>query len=271
MHWYFVFVSFLVLVSSIAKADVINFEDKSLVENSFYNGNANLNGWSSGGVQFSNSYDATFDAWSGFSYSNVVNTTTAGFGNQYAAFPGSGSASAQYAVAFNFFQGDAVVSFATPVIVNSADFANTTYAGLSMQDGDGFAKKFGGVTGDDLDFFKLDVVGSLLGTTTGTVSIYLADFRFSDNSLDYILRTWKTENLSSLGTVDSLQFDLTSSDNGAFGINTPTYFALDNINITAVPEPSTLLLFASVSTGLGAIRYRRNRTRSVSPGATNPR
>jgi len=34
--------------------------------------------------------------------------------------------------------------------------------------------------------------------------------------------------LSSLGNLDSLSFTLSSSDNGAFGMNTPAYFCIDD-------------------------------------------
>jgi Domain of unknown function (DUF4465) len=248
--------------------DIITFEDKTTytatgANGSYYNGNPGTNasnsaGWSSGGVQFNNSYDGTFDFWSGFAYSNVANSSTAGFTNQYAAFPGGGSASSQYAVAFNFGQGDAVVSFAGPVVVNSADFANTTYTALAMRDGDTFSKKFGGDSGNDLDFLRLDVYGSLGGANTGKTSLYLADYRFSNNSLDFILNGWSTQNLAGLGVVDSLQFDLVSSDVGAFGTNTPTYFALDNLSITAVPEPTSV---AMISLATVAVSLRRRKKR----------
>jgi hypothetical protein len=245
---------FVFTLHNLAFASVITFEDKNTytatgVNGSYYNGNpgsgvSNSAGWSSGGVQFNNSYNGTFDFWSGFAYSNVANSTTAGFTNQYAAFPGGGSASSQYAVAFNFQQGDAIVSFAAPVLVNSADFANTTYTAISMRDGDAFSKKFGGDSGNDLDFLRLDIHGYLGGINTGTSSLFLADYRFSDNSLDFILNGWATQNLAGLGLVDSLQFDLISSDVGPFGTNTPTYFALDNLNITAVPEPTSVTLLS---------------------------
>lgn len=262
---------FVFMLSSPVFSSVITFQDKdtytaSGANGSYYNGNPGTNvsnsaGWSSGGAHFSNSYNGTFDFWSGFAYSNVANSTTAGFTNQYAAFPGGGSASSQYAVAFNFDQGDAVVSFAAPVVVNSADFANTTYTAISMRDGDGFSKKFGGDTGNDLDFLRLDVRGYLGGVNTGTSSLFLADYRFSNNSSDFILNGWATQNLAGLGLVDSLQFDLISSDVGPFGTNTPTYFALDNLIITAVPEPTSLALLAVVAISIPLYR-RKNWTRT---------
>ena len=112
-------------------------------------------------------------------------------------------------------------------------------AALSMLNGDGFAKKFGGVGGDEQDWFLLTIDGSLGGSAGGTVEFYLADYRFADNSLDYLIDDWSYVDLSGLGEVDQLTFNLSSSDVGGFGMNTPAYFALDNL---AVPEPSTGLL-----------------------------
>jgi hypothetical protein len=45
-----------------------------------------------------------------------------------------------------------------------------------------------------------------------------------------------------------LEFSLSSSDIGSYGMNTPAYFALDMV----VPEPGTLVLLA-----LGGVLLRR--------------
>jgi hypothetical protein len=67
------------------------------------------------------------------------------------------------------------------------------------------------------------------GVVTGTVDFYLADYRFVDNSEDYIVDTWQYVDLTSLGEVKNLEFTLSSSDVGDFGMSTPAYFALDTI------------------------------------------
>ena len=68
---------------------------------------------------------------------------------------------------------------------------------------------------------------------------------------------WTDVDLSILGDVYGLSFDYESSDIGSFGINTPTYFAIDNIDIQAVSEPSTLLLFGLGIAGVLQLRKRR--------------
>src|SRR4029077_6587926 len=109
---------------------------------------------------------------------NMTVTTTPGPDNQYSAYPGIGAqGSANYGVAFLGQPVGPTVTFATPSVVSGAYFTNTTYAALSMLSGDSFAKKFGGASGNDPDFFKLTIIGkNAVEQTTGTVDFYLADY-----------------------------------------------------------------------------------------------
>ncbi|MBM3965394.1 MAG: DUF4465 domain-containing protein [Planctomycetes bacterium] len=262
-------------LSNVSRADiVIGFEDLSLPPNSFYNGNSgigtNTNGWSSGGVYFGNSYNSSFGGfWNGFSYSNVINTTTPGFMNQYASFapagPGAGASGSQsYAVAYS--GSHAFFNLPSNTLLSSVSLANTTYAALSMQTGDSFAKKFGGVSGNDPDFFRVSLNGfdglNGTGNSVGSVTVNLADFTFADNSQDFILSNWLTVDLSSIANSRSVALSFASSDVGAFGINTPTYVAFDNLTITAVPEPSSLALLSIAGTGMTLWRRRRSKANS---------
>ncbi|MBM4092135.1 MAG: DUF4465 domain-containing protein, partial [Planctomycetes bacterium] len=140
-----------------------------------------------------------------------------------------------------------------------AYFTNTTYAALSMRDGDSFSKKFGGELGSDPDWFLLKISGlNAGGGVTGTVDFYLADYRFADNRQDFIVDTWTWVDLSSLGEVSSLKFDLSSSDTGDWGMNTPAFFAMDDL--VSAPEPSTLALScAGIAAAAAAWIVRRRR------------
>ena len=94
---------------------------------------------------------------------------------------------------------------------------NSAYAVNSMCNGDGYAKKFG-----KDDWFRLTIDASLNGQGIDTeVIVYLA----SDG--EYIDK-WTYVDLSQFGPVDAIKFTLTSSDNGASGMNTPAYFCMDN-------------------------------------------
>ena len=127
-----------------------------------------------------------------------------------------------------------------------------------MLNGDSFAKKFGGGDGNDADWFLLTIRGfDTLNQDIGTVDFYLADYRFADNSQDYIVNNWELVDLSLLGTnLASLQFEYSSSDVGDWGMNTPAYFAMDDF--AAVPEPSAYALLAGLFT-VAAVALRRRR------------
>ena len=197
---------------------------------------------------------------SGFTYTNHTDTTTAGHTNQFSAITGGGQGgSANYAIAYAFDDKVATVNFSAPTELSSAYFTNTTYATLSMQNGDGFAKKFGGTTGSDEDFYKLTITGSNDAANTGSVDFYLADYRFSDNSMDYIVTDWTAVSLASLGAVTRLGFEVTSSDVGDYGMNTPAYFAIDTLTLAApVPEPEQAAMLVCGLAILAGMARRRS-------------
>jgi hypothetical protein len=212
-----------------------------------------------GAASFEHRYSSLYGSWSGWTISNETDKLVPGFDNQFSAYADGGAGgSSNFALAYvSAYESTATaIEFAAPVMAGSVALANNTYTALSMQFGDDFAKKFGGDSGNDADWLLLSIVGKdALGAATGTVDFYLADYRFADNSLDYIVSEWTTLDLSSLGLVSSLEFQMSSSDTGAWGINTPTYFALDDLSVTAaVPEPSTWLL---VLAGLGLMPLAR--------------
>ena len=197
----------------------IGFEDLMLGAESSWNGSSAAGGFTSGNVRFSNSYDGQWDAWDGFSYSNLTDTTAEGFDAQYHAITGKGVASSNYAVGFVGFANPPTVTFPKPQRVTGAYFTNCNYPYYSMLKGDAFSKQF-----EAGDWLKLTVTGKdANGNQTGAADLMLA--RDTD-----ILKTWKWLDLSGLGEVKSLEFILASSDVGQFGMNTPGYFCLDNLN-----------------------------------------
>jgi hypothetical protein len=205
------------------------FEDISLAPNSFYNGSDFAGGFKSGDYTFTNEYDSSFGGfWSGFAVSNTKNDSTPGFLNQYSSITGGGRYSQNYGV----FYGSGKIKVEGAAIGNFTPgfyITNSTYAYFDMKNGSAFTKKFGGASGNDPDYFAVEISAWKNGGNAAdtTIMVYLADFRDSNNSNDYILNTWKYIKLTSLGIVDSFSFDFHSSDTGDFGINTPMYFCLD--------------------------------------------
>lgn len=229
---------------------VADFENFQIPVDTFLDGKNANGGFESGNVILSNDYNAQFEAWTGFAISSETDNLIGGFANQYASIPGSGADNSQnYAVAYAF---DPIVLHLTSDAIggplNSCAITNNTFAYYSMLNGDQFSKKFGGSNGDDPDFFKITMrafFGGRLGTDS--LEIFLADFRFQEDSLDYILDRWTEFDLSSLGPVDSLQISLSSSDVGGFGMNTPAYFCIDDIITKEKATSNTQLPFSRIN------------------------
>lgn len=211
---------------------VVDFEDVDLAPESFLNGDDGNGGFTVGDIFLPNDYNPNFSSWSGWAISNTTDVTTPGFSNQYSAIPGTGAkGSATYAVSYDFGHNDMILQGdAAGKPVSGLYITNSTFAYLSMLEGDGFAKRFGGATGDDPDYFLLTFRAFSDGNlSTDSVNFYLADYRFDDNDEDYIVQDWTWVDLSSLGAADSISFSLSSTDNGQFGMNTPAYFCVDNV------------------------------------------
>lgn len=251
----------LLAVALPASAEVIGFQDLTLPAAGYFNGDPGTlspgqsvhQPWVSGGISFSNTFGIdsyggfNYEYWYGFAYSDVVNTTDPAFTNQYASFPGGGYQSSTYAVAF---ADGAAVALPSPASVAGFRIANTTYAAVTMRDGDqyGFTSPLhpGG-------WFSTTATGRLGGSPTGTATFYLADLR--GGTPPGILATWDWFDLSVLGVVDAIEFSFDGSDTGVFGLNTPAYFAMDSLTVNAVPEPSAWTLASAGA--VVALAFRR--------------
>ncbi|HEY2159411.1 MAG TPA: DUF4465 domain-containing protein [Isosphaeraceae bacterium] len=268
------------LAAPAARGDiVVNFDDLGYPNGSFdpkssfpsgpapgtgsYDNGWDLSGgFTSHGAAFSNSYDTTFHSWSGWAYSNVNDPTTSGtspsaddFKHQFAAITGTApGGSGNYGLSsgpgafINLPSGTSPVSF---------EVTNSTYSYLSMTLGDGFAKKF--AVGD---FFELKIFGysglNGMGTKVGEVDFFLANYTSADSRP---VKVWTLVDLTPLADSQSLGFDYASSDVGQFGVNTPEYFAMDDLTLhtAAVPEPSALLLALVGAAIAGPFAHRRRR------------
>jgi len=224
-----------------AKAQQLaTFDDFHLEPGSYYNGSDGAGGFNSGGFWFPNDYNLEWGSWSGFAVSNMKDTVTAGYLNQYSAIAGGGSAlSENYAVVY--WPGELKMEFDSAVEITGFEVTNSTYAYLNMRDGDSFSKKFGGVDGSDPDYLKLMVWGTdAFNNPTDTVEFFLADYRFEDSNEDYIVNAWEWVNLSSLGVVTQLHFGMESSDTGDWGMNTPAYFCMDNFTAAKLTQAASV-------------------------------
>ncbi|MDA9881587.1 DUF4465 domain-containing protein [Crocinitomicaceae bacterium] len=229
------------MIGASAQAQIIDFENFLPTADTFDNGWAGNGDFILDDVRFYNNYDATWGSWTGFSISNKTDVVTPGWGNQFSAWTGSGhNASESYAV---FYSSGSISVDQENISLDQFKITNTTYSALSMRDGDGFGKQFGSIYNGDStvvdgtngeDFYRVWVYGkSHDGSMVDSVEIYLADYRFADNSQDYIVDSWIDVDLTGfLFIIGELSFKIESSDTTGGWINTPTYFTIDGLNRT---------------------------------------
>jgi hypothetical protein len=212
------------------RVQTVDFESLTIPPIGYWNGSDAAGFFIASDIKFENQYNTSWQTWAGFSYSQKNDATTAGFENQYSVMDPTNLKN-KFAIFYPSFGTDpyATLSQGGEFEPRSIAVCNSTYAGLSLKNGDTYSKKFGGKTGTDPDWFKVTVTGyDRTSNKTGSVDIYLADFRSADSSKDYILTQWTTFDLTSLGKVFKIALTFSSSDMGTYGINTPTYVCLDN-------------------------------------------
>ncbi len=198
------------------KSIVIDFEDVTLNET----GISSSKSFVSGNATFSLNKDEFWDG--GIVCSSKTDSVTAGDKNQYSSISGNGAfKSKKYAVIYQ--PGTIVVnpSKAYTYKLKSMMVNNSTYAYLDMKNGSDYSRKF--KTGD---WFKLIITGYKNEVETAKVEFYLADFRAGKNIL---INKWTKVDLEKLNEVDKIKFTMESSDSGEYGMNTPAYACIDNI------------------------------------------
>jgi len=228
-------IAMLCLASSFASAqNVATFESLTVPSIGYFNGSANpgnVTSYTDGNCQFYTGYaGGSFPYWeSGMAYTNVVDTTDGTYTNLYGCAAGKGFAGSDNYISAQQYSGIKLINGDNHV--NGFYVTNSFYSFSSIKFGDGFDTPFGGTSGALPDYFKLLVRGYLNGVLKpDSVEFYLADFRFTNNTQDYIIKNWSYVDCSGLLSVDSLSFEMKSSRNNQFGITTPLFFNIDNIS-----------------------------------------
>ncbi|MEN8957919.1 MAG: DUF4465 domain-containing protein, partial [Flavobacteriales bacterium] len=144
---YILLLAGILTFSANSQNTITDFEDLNLQVDSFWNGNDLSGQFVSNQMNFQNNYDTSFGGfWSGVSYSTMRDTSTPGFGNQYSCIAGEGyNSSSTYAV-FNPTSDTLLRTSGSLASIEGFWINNSTYAYLSMKNGDSFAKKFGDST-----------------------------------------------------------------------------------------------------------------------------
>lgn len=153
---------------------------------------------------------------------------------------------------------NAYITLASPAVVEHVLVANTTHSYLLENYGSNYtgknpniekfhssSSKFYLPAPSNVDvnkiynipggYVKLVIIGSLNGSTTGSIDRYMAVNENSDPNnpaFKFIVNDWLPVNLTSLGTVDKVLFKMESSYVDAQGnMLYPPYFCLDGIRL----------------------------------------
>lgn len=114
-----------------------------------------------------------------------------------------------------------------PRVIESLYVVNTLYTEYVLFYGNDYCAPLA-----DNGFFKVTATGYFGETPTGTSEFYLA------NKNRQFVSKWTKWDLSELGYVDKVVFSISGSEElyGDWGINAPTYFAIDDIAVRVYPD-----------------------------------
>jgi hypothetical protein len=182
-------------------------------------------------LSFNTTWNKTYSYWSGgWAFSNLTDSSLNTASQTYHSYSTSTDSRGNFAIG----KSGSEITVNGTATFSTIEVSNNSYAAYSMTNGDNFSKQF-----TSNDWFELTVEGFNDEISTGTIKVMLAD---SLDSVPMILETWQTVDISSLGEVSKLTFTLNSSDVGDYGMNTPSFFAMDNLlysKITFTSEPRT--------------------------------
>ncbi|MDE5642764.1 MAG: DUF4465 domain-containing protein [Muribaculaceae bacterium] len=106
-----------------------------------------------------------------------------------------------------------------------------SYTYYSVADGDSFSRAF-----TNGDAYTVTIHGVNNKDEESSMEVKLASF---DNGDLTTTRGWKYVDLSPLGHVNTIWFSVKSTDSGAYGDNTPSYFCLDKLMVKPASDDNT--------------------------------
>lgn len=204
-----------------------------------WTGSEETNGFNHKPIFFPNHSQENDSAWHGFGYSNMKSTSTSPPVPAYSVYHSSVGESDNI---FGLVRQPANNNDNVPAIsftdgkehsLKSIELANTTLGHYRMKFGDDHFERLGGPTSDDPDWVRVTMKGvGKNGETKGETTFYLGDYRFDNNKRDYIIEKWTEVPLKELGSVQKIEFHLSSNKTNDEGeMITPRMFCIDNLKI----------------------------------------
>lgn len=181
-------------------------------------------GFSSGGIAVSNYGTGDFN---GVGYDRQLEVYVPGAEKLIRKSAGNGG-SDNFAVAYVTGFNPAAISMKDGVArtILSASVTNVAYTLNSLVNGDDYAAKMA-----SNGFYRVTATGYVGEEAVGTASKYLASGTIFNVE-------WSEWDLSKLGAVDKVVFTIDGSSElyGDWGLNTPSYFAIDDIAVRVYPD-----------------------------------
>lgn len=233
-------------LSANAELRPATFEDLGLAPDSHWVGDADdpdysVGTFTSGSFEFANFLWADYDSWAWFGYANHGSPgALSGQEAQYFSTAGSGHDSDTYGIIYYAsFIGPTWCTItddtASGHVVSGLWVCNNAWTRDFIEHGDGFSPKFG--TGDTL---KLTVKGTSPDDLETSTSILLADCTSADPSRWSFADDWTWMDLSVLGPVMMLEFEIESSKQNQYGDLCPTYCCIDDLGAVETVAAKTI-------------------------------
>lgn len=195
----------------------------------------------SGSFRFSNFASDTYGGepttpfWGNYAYSQTTtNTFSSYITDQFNNAVGGGADNSEtFLVAYPQGGTIDVINNENGAVIPGMYITNNAWVVDAILHGDGMSTADGTETGAFTGNIGFQTGDWFLLTITAdngkSIEYYLADYRSADETQHYYVNDWQWLDLSSLGTVKSLSFFLTSSRRNKWGTTTPSFFCLDNI------------------------------------------
>lgn len=211
----------------------VTFEKQTLNAQKFWcgeeNGNGVDNGW--GGMTYACTYKENFATlnttygvsyWTGYaisartemSFAQGTALTPTDTPDQFNNVTGKAHGGSNFCIVQTYGE---TINFSAPTQLKGFWYTNSAYTAAVIKNGNDYARKF-----NNTDWLSCKVIGQQADGTTASVNINLAE------NGDYV-KEWKYADLSSLGKVTKLSFTFEGSDSGDWGLNTPAYMCIDDM------------------------------------------
>lgn len=218
----------------------------------------------SGTYAFANTPNKAYNAFSGFVISADDDSTYVGnyMVDQFrsaagGAYEGQNFAVAYYSAPSSWFAGYTcpimLTNSTTPQTLTGCYITNSTYTLDAILNGDYANPAF-----TQGDYMSLTVKGYNGEQSTGQIVFYLADYRSTNAEEHFALTKWKWLDLSNLGAVTRIEFDMYTTKSDQYGFTTPTYFCIDNFGGVAPGEGTGLLQPSNASNALTPVKRIEN-------------